>query len=145
MTTTSNAFIKLVPASLKQTITIEELKELFSYYKNLTEKTGKQVNWDYDNHAFPYELKETEEGKGRWFYLKSDMDRYNLIVVGISQEKIKQHDEERIQTYIQISLTAASTHGDKSKANEFCKFLSKQLQGELHLFNSRIMYYYKRK
>lgn len=145
MKPTSNAFIKLVPASLKQTITIEELKELFNYYKDLTEKTGKQLNWDYKHHAFPYELKETEEEKGRCFYLKSDIDRYNFIVVGISQEKIKQHDEERIQSYIQISLTAASTHGDKAKANEFCKFLSKQLHGELHLFNNRIMYYYKRK
>lgn len=145
MTTTINAFIKLVPASLKQTITTEELKELFYYYKDITAKTGKQLGWDYEHHAFPYDLKDVEEGKGRWFYLKSDMDRYNLIVISISQEKIKEYEEERIQNYIQISLTGDSTHGDKAKANEFCKFLSKQLQGELHLFNNRIMYYYKRR
>jgi len=145
MKTTTNAYIKLVPASAKQTVTLKELKELFYYYKDITGKTGKQVNWDYDHHAFPYEIKETEEGKDRWFYLTSDMDRYNLIVVGISQEKLEQNGEERIQNYIQVSLPTTSTFGDKSKANEFCKFLSKKLQGELHLFNNRIMYYYPRK
>ena len=145
MTNANHAFIKLVPASLKQTITTEELKELFHYYKEITEKTGKQLNWDYDQYAFPYEMIETGEGQGRWFYLKSDIDRYNVIIIAVSKEKIKQQDEERIQSYIQITLTSDSTHGDKAKANEFCKFLSKQLQGELHLFNHRVMYYYKRR
>ncbi|EIJ81661.1 hypothetical protein PB1_01930 [Bacillus methanolicus PB1] len=49
------------------------------------------------------------------------------------------------QTYIQITLPESSTFGDKGKANEFCKLFAKKLQGELHLFNGRIMYYYPRK
>lgn len=145
MESNSHAYIKLVPASLKQTITTDEVKELFLYYKEITGKTGKQLSWDYDRYAFPYEIQETEEGKGRWFTLHSDMDRYSRLIVAVNQEIIKQQNEDRLQSYIQISLTTKSTHGDKAKANEFCKFLSKQLHGELHLFNNRVMCHYKRR
>lgn len=141
-----NAFIKLVPSSAKQNITIDEVKELFHYYKEITEKTGDQVDWSYEDTAFPYEIKETEEGKGKWFYLHSNHERYNLMVIGIDKEVVHdENDEEKILTYIQITLTEQSTHGDKGKANEFCKFLAKKLMGELYLFNGRIMYYYPRK
>ena len=40
-----NAFIKLVPSSAKQTITIDEVKEFFHYYKEITKKTGDQLDW----------------------------------------------------------------------------------------------------
>jgi hypothetical protein len=141
-----NAFIKLVPSSAKQTITTEEVKELFHYYKNITSKTGDQLNWDYADTAFPYEINETAEGKGKWFYLKSNHDRYNLILIGVDTETIISEDgTEREQTYIQVTLPEQSTYGDKGKANEFCKFLAKKLQGELHLFNERVMYFYPRK
>ncbi|RSK26875.1 DUF1885 family protein [Bacillus sp. HMF5848] len=132
------AFIKLVPASNKQCITLDEVKELFTYYKAITTKTGKQLDWQYEGAAFPYILKETEEGKGKWFYLKCSNDqRYNLIAVGVSEK----HEQP---AYIQITLPDGATFGDKGKANEFCKFLGKKLQGELQLFNGRIMYFYKR-
>jgi hypothetical protein len=141
-----NAFIKLVPSSAKQTISIDEVKELFHYYKTIVSKTGDQLSWEYGESAFPYEIKETEEGKGTWFYLHSNHERYYAILVGVDKETIQNEDGTASeQTYIQITLPEQSTYGDKGKANEFCKFLAKKLQGELHLFNERIMYFYPRK
>lgn len=142
----SNAYIKLVPSSVKENITIEEIKDLFQYFKEITAKTGDQVDWKYNESAFPYEMKEKPEGKGQWFYLHSDHDRYNTILLGVDKELIRGEDgSEREQSYIQITLPETATFGDKGKANEFCKFLGKKLQGELHLFNGRIMYFYPRK
>lgn len=141
-----NAYIKLVPSSAQQTITTEDIKSLFQYYKEITSKTGNQLDWNYENAAFPYEIKEKEEGKGIWFYLESDQDRYHAILLGVDREKVVGTDgSEREQTYIQITLPETATAGDKGKANEFSKFLGKKLKGELHLFNGRIMYYYPRK
>lgn len=141
-----NAFIKLVPSSAQQSVTVDELKELFQYYKNITVKTGDQLNWQYGDSAFPYEIKETDDGKGKWFYLHSTNERYYAILIGIDQETIRDEDgNESEQTYIQVTLPEQSTFGDKGKANEFCKFLAKKLKGELHLFNERVMYYYPRK
>ncbi|PLS16523.1 hypothetical protein CVD28_15675 [Bacillus sp. M6-12] len=141
-----SAYIKLVPGSSQETITIDEIKELFAYYKKITVKTGDQLDWDYGSNAFPYDIMETAEGKGKWIYFQSKADRYNVILLGVDQEKIVDSDlSERIQTYIQLTLPEASTYGDKGKANEFCKFLAKKLKGELHLFNNRIMYFYPRK
>ncbi len=142
----SNAYIKLVPSSAKEAITTNEVKELFQYYKEITAKTGQQVEWKYNEAAFPYELKEKQEGKENWFYLESDHDRYNLILLGIDNEVIRNEDgSEREQSYIQITLPETATFGDKGKANEFCRFLAKKLQAELHLFNGRVMYFYPRK
>lgn len=141
-----NAFIKLVPSSAKQDVSIEDVKELFYYYKDITGKTGDQLDWQFENSAFPYEIKEKEEGKGKWFYLHSNHDRYYAILIGVDKETVlEENGEESEQTYIQITLPEQSTFGDKGKANEFCKFLAKKLQGELHLFNERIMYFYPRK
>lgn len=142
----SNAYIKLVPSSTQQAISTDELKDLFNYYKQITAKTGDQVDWSYENSAFPYELKEKEEGKGTWFYLQSSQDRYNAILFGVDKETIiVENDTEREQTYIQITLPPTATAGDKGKANEFSKFIGKKLQGELHLFNGRVMYFNPRK
>ncbi|NMD71931.1 DUF1885 family protein [Bacillus sp. DNRA2] len=141
-----NAYIKLVPASTTQTITTEELKNYFNYYKEITAKTGDQLDWNYAYSAFPYDIKEHESSQGKWFYLSATQDRYYAILIGIDQEVVKQEDgTEREQTYIQVTLPEQATAGDKGKANEFCKFLSKKLQGELHLFNGRVMYHYPRK
>lgn len=141
----SHAFIKLVPASEKGNITSDEVIELFHYYKDITRKTGNQVNWEYEGASFPYEIIEKPEGKGQWFYLKSHENNYNIILLGVDKETVKdENDEEREQPYIQVTLPEPSTFGDKGKANEFCKFLAKKLKGELHLFNGRIMYYYPR-
>ena len=141
-----NAYIKLVPASEKQSITTDEVRGLFEYYQEITTKTGTQLGWNFQQSAFPYQLKDHPDSNGNWFYLASTEDRYYAILIGIGQEKIFEEDgTEREQFYIQITLTESSTVGDKGKANEFCKFLAKKLKGELHLFNGRIMYYYPRK
>ncbi|MCM3178419.1 DUF1885 family protein [Cytobacillus horneckiae] len=143
---TANAYIKLVPSSEAENIPTEMIKEYFHYYKEITAKTGNQVNWSYDEAAFPYKIEEQPDAKGSWFYLRSDEDRYNLIMLGIDKEVI--HDEngtDKLQSFIQITLPETATFGDKGKANEFCKFLAKKLKAELHLFNGRVMYFYPRK
>jgi hypothetical protein len=146
MTMATHAYIKLVPGSKKKTITLAEVKELFQYYQEITKKTGEQLGWDYQEAAFPYTIAESAEGKDQWFYLKSNDSRYRTIIIGVGEEQIFDDEtgEHRKQAFIQVTLPQGSTHGDKGKANEFCKFLAKKLEGELHLFNGRIMYYYKR-
>ncbi|MGD6963011.1 DUF1885 family protein [Fictibacillus phosphorivorans] len=139
-----SAYVKLVPASEKQVITIDELKDLLLYYRSITTKTGEQLSWGYEDAAFPYTIEEKEEADGRWFYLKGlDQRKNKYILVGIGTEKESDSDLEK--HYIQFTLTDISTHGDKGKANEFCKFIASKLKGELHLFNSRVMYYYPKK
>lgn len=142
----NQAYIKLVPSSVKQTITIDELREILEYYKEITGKTGEQLNWQYNEAAFPYEIKEEIVNHTKQLKLISNHERYHSITLSIKEKKAANSDEnEAIQTYIQLTLTNRSTYGDKGKANEFCKFLANKFQGELHLFNGRIMYYYKRK
>ncbi|AXN40380.1 DUF1885 family protein [Peribacillus butanolivorans] len=141
-----NAYIKLVPESVKEAVTIEDVKELLTYYQMITAKTGKQLNWDYDKKAFPYEMKEPEKMKDKVIYLQSNVDRYHMILIGVDQEIVQDEDGlERIQSYIQFTLPETATFGDKGKANELCKFLAKKLRAQLHLFNKRVMYYYPRK
>ncbi|MFF2586772.1 DUF1885 family protein [Peribacillus butanolivorans] len=141
-----NAYIKLVPESVKEAVTIEDVKELLTYYQMITAKTGKQLNWDYDKKAFPYEMKEPEKMKDKVIYLQSNVDRYHMILIGVDQEIVEDEDGlERIQSYIQFTLPETATFGDKGKANELCKFLAKKLRAQLHLFNKRVMYYYPRK
>ncbi|MFF2499362.1 DUF1885 family protein [Peribacillus sp. NPDC058075] len=143
---TENAYIKLVPESAKGTVTIEDVKELLNYYRMITAKTGKQLDWDYDKKAFPYEMKEPERMKDKAIFLQSKEDRYHMILIGVDQEVVTDEDgSERIQSYIQFTLPETATFGDKGKANELCKFLAKKLRAQLHLFNKRVMYYYPRK
>jgi hypothetical protein len=142
----SSAFIKLVKASKQQEISLNDVKDLFHYYKDITSKTGEQLNWEYNDAAFPYELTEKPDADGQWFYLRGMSDRYRYIIVGVGKEEAFDEEKEEVSNvhYIQVTLPDGATHGDKGKANEFCKFLGKKLEGELHLFNGRVMYYYKR-
>ncbi|HEU5139897.1 MAG TPA: DUF1885 family protein [Bacillales bacterium] len=142
----NDAYIKLAPASEQQEITLQEVRELLTYYKEMTSKTGQQLSWHYESAAFPYEFAETPEGKGKWFYLKSiDPDNYRYIFFAVDTDEKDDDNSTNKQFYIQVTLSDDSTHGDKGKANEFCKFLAKKLKAELHLFNGRVMYYYKQK
>ncbi|WP_019152950.1 DUF1885 family protein [Robertmurraya massiliosenegalensis] len=142
----SHAYIRLVPVSEKESVTTDEVIELLNYYKHITDKTGAQLKWEYEEAAFPYKILEKPEGKGKWFYLKSEEPNYNIILLGVDRKTIVQEDgTEYEQTYIQMTLPETSTFGDKGKANEFCKFLAKKLKGELQLFNGRVMYFYPRK
>lgn len=145
MKSLENAYIKLVPASNVHSISLDDVKNLFTYYKEITSKTGKQLDWDYDNAAFPYQIKEGNQ-QDNWFYLKSDHQKYNAIIVGVGHDLLTDENGETTeQPYLQITLPQSSTAGDKGKANELSKFLAKKLEAELHLFNGRIMYFYKRK
>ncbi|HWO96055.1 MAG TPA: DUF1885 family protein [Bacillus sp. (in: firmicutes)] len=143
---TISAYIKLVPKSSQQEITLEELKRLFHYYKEITAKTGHQLGWNYAHSAFPYEMHDVVEIEENMFYLKGTNEKYFAMIVKIGTETIPADEinELQHQAYIQILLPNGATNGDKGKANEFCKFLAKKLAGELHLFNGRIMYFYKR-
>lgn len=144
-----SAYIKLVEESTQQSITLNDVKQLFERYIEQTGYTGKQLNWDYAKAAFPYTIEHTSEGEGKWFYLRStDLDKYSGIAVGVGMENVETDDDQDAppeRHYIQIVLPANAQHGDKAKANEFCKYLAKHLQAELHLFNGRIMYFYPQK
>lgn len=128
-----DAFIKLVPNSKQQSISLDDVKQLFHYYKTITAQTGQQLGFSYSNTAFPYEMVDTSNTT---LYLKSNHEHYHSIYVGIGIENE--------QSFVQITLPSTATFGDKGKANEFCRFLAKKLEGELQLFNGRTMYFYKR-
>ncbi|WP_408010828.1 DUF1885 family protein [Pseudalkalibacillus sp. A8] len=135
----SSAYVKLVAKSKQQTITLDEVEKFIRYYMEITSKTGEQLNWEYGSAAFPYTIEQRKNGEQAYYLLKGNTQGYNYMLVGAGSD-----DEGSENTYIQIVLPEGSTHGDKGKANEFSKFLAKKLDGELHLFNGRIMYYYKR-
>ncbi|OCA89760.1 DUF1885 family protein [Pradoshia sp. D12] len=138
---TLSTFIKM-KGSIKDDITIEDIKQLINQYRQSISHTSEQLAWDYSKTAFPYVLKVTDEGKHNWFYLYSEEKDYHMIAIGVDYEYIQTPDENKQRVpYIQISLSQHSTIGDKSKANEFAKFLSKKLKGELHLFNGRIIHF----
>ncbi len=129
------AYIKFVEGSAVSTVTLDELKQQLLHYREQTAITGRQLNWEYADAAFPYSLEEKPEGEGKWFYLKGKNNLYKNIVFGVDSEANEVH----------IVLPDNSTHGDKAKGNEFCKYLAKIWKAELHLFNGRMMYYDPRK
>ncbi|EIT84949.1 hypothetical protein A374_12920 [Fictibacillus macauensis ZFHKF-1] len=138
----ATSYIKLRPGSTQQTISLADVVRLFRYYQEITEKTGEQLDWAYENAAFPYEVHEKEDHTQKWLYLKGrDPDQYRYLLVAVDCER----EEDHVVSYVQLTIPSLATHGDKAKANEFAKFLAKQLQGELHLFNGRIMHFEKRK
>ncbi|MEW9667477.1 DUF1885 family protein [Ammoniphilus sp. 3BR4] len=142
----SSAYIKLVKESRVHQVTLDDVKSKIKHYIEMTQKTGQQLAWGYADAAFPYTLIEKPEAQGKWFYLKgNDPKLYKYIMFGVGEEEIEREDEKTSQFFIQVVLPEGSTHGDKGKANEFCKYLAKEFQGELHLFNNRVMYYYPRK
>jgi hypothetical protein len=136
-----SAYIKLVTGSAVPALTLDELKDKLLHYREQLSQTAKQLGWEYDNAGFPYTIETKPEGKDQWFYLKGTNPLYKYIVFGVgsNQENVEQ------QHFIQVVLPDDATHGDKSKGNELCKHLGRQLKAELHLFNGRIMYYNPRK
>lgn len=138
MSMSQSAFIKLVKGSKQQNTSLEEVKGLLDHYRQMTGNTGNQLDWDYQDAAFPYELQEQKEGETNYLLLKGkDPHHYHYLMVGIGVENETQ--------YVQLVLPSNATHGDKAKGNEFSRYLAKSLGGELHLFNKRIMYFNKRK
>lgn len=142
----NSSYIKLVKASTTTQVTLDDVKSKMVHYIEMTTKTGKQLDWGYSDAAFPYTIVEKPEGKGQWFYLKGkDQNLYKYIVIGVGSETLSTEEGEEEQFFIQVVLPEGATHGDKGKANEFCKYLAKEYKAELHLFNGRVMYYYPRK
>ena len=136
-----NAYIRLVEGSATQSLTLEELKEQLQAYQDQVSNTGKQLDWNYAEAAFPYTIETTPDGEGKWFYLKGTNELYKHIVFGVDCDE----DEENQRCFVQVVLPDNSTHGDKAKGNELCKYLGKRLKAELQLFNGRTMYYNPRK
>jgi hypothetical protein len=137
-----SAYIKFVEGSAVSSLTLDELKDLLLKYKDQMSLTGQQLDWEYGDKGFPYTMETKPEGEGKWFMLKATNGYYKYILVGVGKESDDMGGE---RYFVQLTLPEGSTSGDKSKANEFCKHLAKQLKAELHLFNKRIMYFNPRK
>lgn len=136
-----SAFIYLVEESKQQEISLEHVVELMDYYKQITSKTGEQLGWEYNERAFPYEIEKKEEQGHSYLYLRGTDPKYHYLFIGVGTTK----KQEKEQAYIQLTLPDGSSQGDVGKGNELAKFLAKKLEAQLHLFNERVMYFYKRK
>lgn len=136
-----SAYISLVQGSAIGEITLDGVKEQLLQYKEQTELTGRQLGWDYASAAFPYGIEQKPEAQDQWFYLKGTNPSYRHIVFGTG---VRESNGAAIP-YIQVVLPDGSTHGDKAKANELCKWIGKRLLAEVKMFNGRIYYFNPRK
>ncbi|KMY45132.1 hypothetical protein AC622_13595 [Bacillus sp. FJAT-27916] len=126
-----------------QTISIEEVQKMIDDYRQSVQKTGKQLDYSYEEKAFPYSIFTPEnQGSGECLYLSSKDPDYHLIRIGIGEEPIPGMKGD-LSPYIEISLERNSTFADKGKANELAKYMAKKKQGDLQLFNGRIMHFHK--
>ncbi|WP_276355877.1 DUF1885 family protein [Cohnella caldifontis] len=136
-----SAFISLVAGSAVSEITLDGVKEQLREYREQMELTGRQLGWDYADAAFPYEIQQKPEAENSWFYLKGKNPLYRNIVIGVAQ---REKDGTPVPS-IQVVLPDGSTHGDKAKGNELCKWIGKRLQAEVRMFNGRTIYFNPRK
>ncbi|USG67498.1 DUF1885 family protein [Brevibacillus ruminantium] len=137
-----SAYIYLVDGSTASETSLDDVKAKLQHYVDMTKKTGQQLGWTYADAAFPYTIEERPEGKDAWVLLRGkDPSTYKAIIVGVGkgEKNGKEH------SYIQVSLPESATHGDKNKANEFCRYLARTYKAELHLFNNRVQYFQPRK
>ncbi|OYD07805.1 DUF1885 family protein [Paludifilum halophilum] len=138
-----SAYIKLVKGSRQQDLSLEDVRKEFQRYIEMTSHTGEQLGWKYADAAFPYTMEEQSRESTRWLLLKGKEGKlYKYLIAGVGSEK---NDDEEGLNYIQLVVPDGATHGDTAKANEFCRYLAKAFQAELHLFNGRIMYFNPRK
>ncbi len=136
----NRAVIRLVEGSTQQEIQLEDVKKKLEYYVEQAALTGKQLNWDYASATFPYTMEEQSDNTTTWLVLKGkEPHLYKYLVIGVDKE------EKTGQHYIQVIVPQNATHGDHSKANEFCRFLARSFQGELHLFNGRVISFNQQK
>ncbi|REE70675.1 uncharacterized protein DUF1885 [Paenibacillus taihuensis] len=136
-----SAYIKFVQGSAVDHLSLSDVKERLGRYKEQTSLTGQQLGWDYTDAAFPYTIETKPGEENRWFYLKGTTPQYNYILFGVGSET----SGESTISHVQVVLPDSATHGDKSKANELCKYFAKHLQAELKMFNGRTIYYNPRK
>ncbi|RIX49981.1 DUF1885 family protein [Paenibacillus nanensis] len=135
-----SAYIKLVAGSKNQDITLQDVQDALHRYREQTSRTGEQLGWDYERAAFPYTIE--SKGDERWFYLKGITSQYKHIIMGIGETASVSGEPAKC---VQVVLPDESTHGDKSKANELCKYIAKSWLAELTMFNGRTVYYNPRK
>ncbi|HTG68119.1 MAG TPA: DUF1885 family protein [Candidatus Udaeobacter sp.] len=135
-----SAYIKFVQGSSVQKLTLEEIRSQLLHYREQTALTGTQLDWDYAEAAFPYTIESKQDD--RWFYLKGINPQYKHIIFGPGETTSA---AGQAVSCVQVVLPDEATHGDKAKANELCKFMAKQLQAELTMFNGRTIYFNPRK
>jgi len=136
-----SAYVQLVKGSAADSITLEDVLAILERYRAQTTLTGQQLDWSYAELAFPYTIEQRTSNGVSWLCLNGNHPDYRYIWLGVGT---KQQEDQTIP-YIQIVLPNGSTHGDKSKANEFCKYMGKQLKAQVLLFNARTMYFNPRK
>ncbi|MBG9788341.1 DUF1885 family protein [Brevibacillus laterosporus] len=137
-----SAYVYLVDSSIASTVTLDDVKTFLQKYQDKTSKTGQQLDWSYTDASFPYHIEEPAEGKDTFFILKGkDQNLYKYVIIGVGTHL--KDDQER--AFIQVSIPDTATQNDKSKGNEYCRYLARELKGELHLFNGRIQYFQPRK
>ncbi|SDW34465.1 DUF1885 family protein [Paenibacillus sp. CF384] len=136
-----SAYIKFVQGSAVEHLSLDEVKERLGRYREQTSLTGQQLGWDYTESAFPYTVETKPGEENRWFYLKGTSPQYNYILFGVGT----QESGDQSISHVQVVLPDTATHGDKSKANELCKYFAKHLKAELTMFNGRTIYYNPRK
>lgn len=135
-----SAYIYIVEGSQVSTLTLADVKEKLQRYVDMTKKTGEQLGWPYSEAAFPYVIEERPEEN--WILLRGkNPDEYKYIIIGVGSKELNGKETP----YVQVSLPEVATHGDKGKANEYCRFLAREFKAELHLFNGRIQYFQPRK
>jgi len=138
----NRAWIRLVEDSTRTEISLQDVKEQLERYIDMASRTGSQLDWDYAEAAFPYTIEEQSISEKNWLVLTGKEPKlYRRLIIGVEQEPADKGGRYTIQ----ILIPPGATHGDRAKANEFCRYLAKAFQGELHLFNGRVMYFYPRK
>ncbi|WP_054028010.1 DUF1885 family protein [Bacillus sp. FJAT-28004] len=135
-----SAYIKFVQGSSVEKLTLQDIKSQLMGYREQTSLTGSQLDWDYAEAAFPYTIESKQDD--RWFYLKGINHLYKHIIFGPGETTSV---AGQTVPCVQIVLPDEATHGDKSKANELCKYIAKQLKAELTMFNGRTIYFNPRK
>ncbi|MGO4346297.1 DUF1885 family protein [Paenibacillus sp. MCAF9] len=135
-----SAYIKFVQGSSVEKLTLQEIKNELISYREQTSLTGSQLDWDYAEAAFPYTIESKDDD--RWFYLKGINHLYKHIIFGPGETASAAGQNVPC---VQVVLPEEATHGDKSKANELCKYIAKQLKAELTMFNGRTIYFNPRK
>lgn len=109
--------------------------QLLETYRSRLQKTGKQLDWDYAAAAFPYTIQHIgKEGEGGEKYLKLTSTQPKLYT-GLLFAMEQKNDSPAIR----LTLPPNATHGDRSKGNEFAKFLSKELRAPIIQFNGRVI------
>lgn len=151
---TQVATITLRDKSAMTSVTLDDVVEQLTHYREQLKKTGEQLGWQYEEAAFPYEMVRGE-GDSPWLYLKGS-GKYQRIVIGAGSEQEEapaaeadeadgEQPEPTKRYYVQVVLPEDSTFGDKCKGNELCKYLGKTWQAEVKMFNGRTIYYNPRK